>query len=297
MRSVSLLLLALLTPVAWAAPDLPDIRSIPADLETPAMVNDAAPAAGVRVRAVAPGWEQTQVYHALYLPRDWKPDGHWPVIVELPGNGGFHNDLGDECGGRPEGCNLGYGITAGQGAIWVSAPFVNGSGTDLAITWWGDKPSYDPEPTLTYLRAVVAEVCARYGGRADRVILAGFSRGSIAVNRLGLNDDVTAKLWHAFICYSHYDGARTKWPYPGADGASALERLQRLRGRAQFICGEGSNTEETRDYLRGAGAIRDGAEGAFTFVPTGFRNHNDAWALRPSAARDRLRAWFSEVVK
>ena len=50
----------------------PDLYSIPADLQRPAMLNATPPAAGKRVRAVAPGFEHTRAYHPLYLPRGWK---------------------------------------------------------------------------------------------------------------------------------------------------------------------------------------------------------------------------------
>ena len=55
------------------------------DLQTPAMTN-AKPAPGRRVKQVAPEYEGTEVYHALYLPIDWKPNGKYPVIVEYTGN-------------------------------------------------------------------------------------------------------------------------------------------------------------------------------------------------------------------
>jgi len=278
-------LVALLTSAAPAA-ELPDIRTIPPDLTVPSM-SEGTPAAGQRRRQTTTGWENTTVYHTLYLPTGWRADAKWPVIVEWPGNGGYRNALGDECNGRPEGCNLSYGITAGRGAIWVSAPFVDGSGKGIAEKWWGDAPTYDPEPTLAYVRATVREVCARFGGDAARVVLAGFSRGAIAVNRLGLHDDETANLWRAFICYSHYDGVRT-WPFPGSDRVAAAVRLARLKGRPQFICGENTNAESTREYLAGT-------DGAFTFASTGFRNHNDAWTLRPSTSREKLREWWREV--
>jgi hypothetical protein len=269
-----------------ARAELPDIRSVPADLVVPAMTSEA-PVAGRRVRQVASGWEKTAVYHTLCLPTDWRPDAKWPVIIEWPGNGGYRNAFGDECSGLPEGCNLGFGVTAGAGAIWVCAPFVDGAGKGIAKTWWGNPPGYDPEPTLAYVRATVREVCERFGGDASRIVLAGFSRGALAVNRLGLHDDETAKLWRAFICYSHYDGVR-RWPYPDSDRASAFMRLARLGDRPQFICGEGANATETRAYL-------GSAAGAFTFAGTGFRNHNDAWVLRPSHAREKLREWWKAV--
>ncbi len=287
MNACRVILAALLAVGIAGAEELPDLRSVPADLEVPAMTT-GEPAAGRRVRQTTSGWEQTAVYHALYLPTDWQAGAKFPVIVEWPGNGNFRNAFGDECHGVPEGCNLGYGVTAGVGAIWVCAPFVDGAGKGIAPTWWGSPPAYEREPTLAYVRATVQEVCAKFGGDPARVILAGFSRGSIAANCLGLHDDATARLWSAFICYSHYDGVRTNWPYPGADRESARARLARLAGRPQFICGENTNADQTRQFLQGA-------TGDFTFVGTGFRNHNDAWTLRPGPAREQLRAWFRRV--
>ena len=57
------------------------------DLVRPPMETGPAPAAGKRVRVVAPGFEHTQVYHPLYLPSEWKHAAQkYPVIVEYMGN-------------------------------------------------------------------------------------------------------------------------------------------------------------------------------------------------------------------
>lgn len=283
----------LLTATLACAEEFPDISTIAPDLTVPKMTT-GAPAAGRRVRYTTPGWENTQVYGALYLPVDWKAGGHFPVIVEWAGNGDYHNVFGDVSAGVVEGSQLGYGITEGKQCIWMCLPYLNHAGTANVIKWWGDAPKYDAEPTLAYCRATVKDVCERFGGDPQRVVLAGFSRGSIACNFLGLHDDATASLWRGFICYSHYDGVTTNWPYPEADRASALARLDRLKGRPQFICGENSNAPLTERYLRETGSWE---KGAFTVVGTGFRNHNDAWVLRPSPARTKLREWLWELLK
>ncbi len=279
--------------VAVFADDLPDISTVPPDLTVPEM-KTGEPAPGQRVRFTTPGWETTQAYGALYLPTDWKPEGRYPVLVEWAGNGDFRNNYGDVSTGVVEGSRLGYGVTEGKGAIWICVPYLNNAGTENRIKWWGDAPTYDPQPTLAYCRATVRHVCEKFGGDPQRVVLTGFSRGAIACNYLGLYDDETAKLWRAFIPYSQYDGERTVWPYPGADRVAALGRLRRLAGRPQFICGEGHNAADTEKYLRDTGSWE---KGAFTIVPTGFRNHNDAWILRPSEPRTRLREWWREVLK
>ncbi len=198
---------------------------------------------------------------------------------------------GDTSTGRPEGSVLGYGLSGGRGAIWVCVPYLNGQGDRVATTWWGDKGSYDPEPTLKYLRDTVRSVCCDFGGDETRVVLSGFSRGAIACNYLGLHDDETAELWCGFFLYSHYDGFRS-WPFPASDPASALSRLKRLGSRPQFICGEGANVDHTQAYLRPLLPEAD-----LTFVGTGFRNHNDAWILCSSSAREQARAWFEKTVR
>jgi hypothetical protein len=289
----SFLMACLLCTAIGRAEELPDISTIAPDLTVPEMAT-GAPEPGKRVRYTTPGWEGTEVYGALYLPVDWKQGGRFPVIVEWAGNEDYHNAFGDVSTGKVEGSRLGYGITEGKRCIWVCVPYLNHAGTANVIKWWGDAPEYDPEPTLSYCRATVKHACEKFGGDAQRVVLAGFSRGAIACNFLGLHDDATASLWRGFICYSQYDGARTNWPYPGADRASALARLERLKGRPQLICGEASNAAETERYLR---ETNSWGKGAFTVIGTGFRNHNDAWVLRPGEARTRLREWLHDVLK
>ena len=285
--SVICVLLAART-VLGQVEDWPDYRTVAADLQVPQMMK-AEPAAGQRVRRNLPQYD-SNVYYALYLPSDWQPGKSYPVIVEYAGNGGYQDPLGDECSGRPEDCNLGYGMSAGVGFIWICLPYLNNNGNDLTITWWGDAPAYDPQPTLKFCRAAVADVCANFGGDSGRVMLSGFSRGAIACNYLGLFDDETSRLWRAFVPCSHYDGVR-RWPYPDSDAAAAAMRLKRLQERPQFICGERDQIEETRKYLASFELQH------ITFASTGFRNHSDQWILRPSPTRDRLREWLTEVIR
>ncbi len=274
----------------------PDIRSIAPDLEVPAMIV-AQPSAGKRVKQTIPEYRETNVYHALYLPTDWKRGKRYPVIVELAGNGVYKNSFGDVSTGLVEGSNLGYGIAGGKQFIWVCMPYLNNAGTENVIKWWGDKPKHQTGPTIDYCTKAVKWICDEYGGDPDAVILAGFSRGAIACNFIGLYNDEIAKLWRGFIAYSHYDGVNEGWGYPGADRESALERLKRLEGRAQFICHETNPNGRfvlgvTQKYLESTGI-----EAPFTFVSTGFRNHNDAWVLRPSPAREKLRRWVEGLLK
>lgn len=272
------------------AEEAPDITTVPPDLIVPKLTEgELTP--GRRVKQMLPGWPEPEVYHILYLPTDWIPQKTWPVIVEYMGNGGYRNAYGDSTGGRPEESNLGYGISAGRGFIWLCLPYLDGAGKSNVSTWWGTPPEYNPQPTIAYALQAVPHICAQFGGDPARVLYAGFSRGAIAGNAIGLHDDAIAQLWRAFILYSHYEGVR-EWPYPQSTGASPLARLRRLGSRPQFICHENDGgLARTQAYLHSTGVA-----GNFTFCETGFRNHNDAWLLRPSPARTALREWVQRVL-
>lgn len=254
-----------------------DQLGIEPDLEVPDVV-DGPPRPGKRVRQQLPRYGQTDVYHLLYLPREWEPGRTYPVVVEYAGN------KWRDSAGTVEGSSLGYGLTGGTEAIWICMPFVNSKEMRNQETWWGDV-----EATVAYCQATVDLVCSDFGGDRKRLYIAGFSRGAIACNYIGLHNDDIAKLWRGFICHSHYDGLR-KWIYPRSDEAAAVERLKRLRGRPQFISHENS-VAPTREYLR-----RVCPNGDFTFVSLPATPHTDTWVLKDSPERRKLRTWFRETL-
>ena len=256
-----------------------DLESIPQDLTVPA-VTKGKPAPGKRVRQFHPEFKDTDLYHILYLPTDWVKGKQYPVIVEYSGN------KWKDSKGSVEECDLAYGITAGKGAILISIPYVDLKTKANAPSWWGDV-----DATVSYCKKTVANVCEKFGGDPKRVVLAGFSRGAIACNYIGLHDDDIASLWCGFICHSHYDGVSEKWDYPNADRKSAAIRLARLGDRPQFISQEGS-VAVTKAYLE-----KSHPTGNFTFLATGFRVHTDTWALRDTPERKAVREWLTAVTK
>ena len=265
------------------------VQGKPFDLETPAMTG-APPGPGLRVRQVALEYSGTEVYHALYLPEDWKPGGKFPLIVEYTGNrfpvGGSTGEVKD--------ANLGYGISGGKGFIWVSMPYVEKGRQKNALTWWGDR-----QGTIDYCKTNLPRICKAFGGDTNNIILCGFSRGAIATSYIGLADDEIASFWKGIFTHDHFDGAR-KWDYPESDRASALKRLARLQGRPVLVCSMGSSE---RDYLKDHLGLAD-----FTFlhvptkslfnIPEGkvIHPHTDLWMLKDSEYRDKARAWLRSVV-
>lgn len=258
--------------------DAEDIGTITPDLTTPS-VTDGTPAPGTRVRQFNKDYTGSKVYHALYLPTDWVKGKKYPVIVEYAGNK-WKTSLG-----TVEGSNLGYGISGGKGVIWICMPFVDKTNQMNATTWWGDV-----EATVQYCKKTVNRICTEYGGDSSNVFLAGFSRGAIACNYIGLHDDEIASLWRGFICHSHYDGVK-QWRYAGSDRSSAATRLKRLGSRPQFISHEES-VDPTKMYLKMAVP-----SGNFTFLALPFADHTDQWVLRDIPERKILREWFENVLR
>jgi len=248
-----------------------------------------APGPGKRVRQVAPEYEGTEVYHALYLPVDWEPGGAYPVIVEYTGN----KSPGCGSSGEAKDANLGYGMSGGRGCIWVSMPYIEQGHQANAVTWWGDRAA-----TVAYCKVNLPRICAHFGGDPDNVILCGFSRGAIATSYVGLADDEIAALWKAFFTHDHFDGQIPWRDYSDSDRASALARLARLRGRPVLVCGE--HAVYLRDHLELARfTFLDVPVSEIFNIPEGgvVDSHTDLWMHRESEYRRQARAWLAGVLE
>ena len=272
----------LLTQCLYA--EYPDIRTIPQNLFVP-KISEQEPQAGKRVKVRLKQYKNTELYHTVYLPKNWQSGKTYPLILEYAGNGPYRNKYGDTSTGKVDGSLLGYGISEGKDFIWICLPYVNEQHSGNQTQWWGDL-----KETVAYCKKVVSEACKKYGADKNNIFLCGFSRGAIACNYIGLYDDEIAGLWKAFICYSHYDGVR-KWQYKGSDKESAKIRLNRLKGRAQYIIHEQS-VEATKKYIESTGV-----KGNFTFKSLPYRNHNPSWVLRKTKAAEEVRLWLNNQLE
>lgn len=256
------------------------------DLVTPQMA-DELPSAGKRVRQVSPEYKGTEVYHALYLPVDWKEGNKYPVIVEYTGN------YFPKCGstGEVKDANLGYGLSGGKGFVWVSMPYIEIGRKKNAITWWGDK-----DATVEYCKKNIPRICAEFGGDLDNIIICGFSRGAIAASYIGLADDGIAGLWKGFFTHDHFDGER-KWAYPNSDRESALKRLGRLNGRPAFVGGKGTGFLTNHKGLADFKFFKVPVKNIFN-IPEGnvVHPHTDLWMHRESKYRKEARSWLQNVI-
>lgn len=258
-----------------AAGEAPPWRRPVGRLDVPEM-EVGPPAPGRRVRYGLPGDEATGIYAALYLPEDWKAGGRYPVIAEYPGNIFFVPTCYST--GRPEQCVIGYGMTKGSGAIWVSLPFVDRAAGTIAEDGWGDA-----DATADFAVRMVEEICRAFGGDADNVVLTGFSRGAIACGYIGLRDDRIAKLWKGFHACQHYDGDGWR----GATMPGAMERARRFRGRAIF---------HTDNSAEAFGALMSESRAEATFVRSGLGAHACAMFLDDRPSTRQLREWYAALV-
>lgn len=171
---------------------------------------------------------------------------------------------------------MGYGMTRGRGAIWISVPFVDAAG-HVAENGWGD-----PDRTAELCVATVEDVCERFGGDRERLVLTGFSRGAIACGFIGLRNDRIAPLWKGLHCCQHYDG--DGWNGATLDGA--LERAGRFRGTAVF------HTDNPADAVK---PITQALGVPTTFVSSGLGAHSCAMFLDDRESTKRVQTWFENL--
>lgn len=306
------LLFAPLTALAADESRHPDVLTIPADLENPAITR-GEPAPGKMVLQSLPAYAGTGVAHTLWLPSDWEKGQRYPVIIEFLGNS---SRVRDNRG-------IGQALSGGKGYIWAVLPFVSGDGKQDMDWWWGDVNA-----TVAYAKEAVPAICREWGGDPAKVILTGYSRGAIACNYIGLHDDEIAKLWRAVVAVSHFDDGHTAWGMTPEERGRAPERLQRLGKTPQLICGEYSSRsarggdakllqfikdnnlttfaaaktelklepltklEDTRQFV-----ARHHPQGSFTIIDMPWVNHGSAVLLRDTAERRQVRDWIQEVLR
>ena len=290
----------------------PDVLTIPADFENPA-ITSGEPAPGKMVLQSLPAYAGTEVAHSLWLPSDWEKRKRFPVIIEYLGN---NSRIRDNKG-------IGSALSGGKGFIWAVLPFVSSDGKQDLDWWWGDVNA-----TVAYAKEAVPAICRQWGGDPAQVILVGYSRGAIACNYIGLHDDEIAKLWRAVIAASHYDDGHTPWGMTPEEQRRAPERLRRLGKTPQLICGEYSSRSALGSDAKLLGFVKDHdlttfaaakaelklepltdlegtrqfvarhhPQGNFTILNLPWVNHGSAVLLRDTPERRQVRAWLQEVLR
>ena len=280
------------------------VESIRLDIEADEILqipqlSDGEPSAGKRVNLIAPEYLGTEVFHTLYLPRNWRYKGEkLPIIFEYTGN--YFPESGST--GEVEDAGLGYGLSGGK-FIWVSLPCISEDHKDNQVTWWGDERA-----TVEYAKVNVPRIIRDYNADPEAVFLCGFSRGAIGVNYLGLYDIEVARLWSAFITHDHFDGIKewrnTEWGTPMEKyRAGAIERLKRVGDRPYLVSQNGGKygTKEfiesvlpTTENFTISNINTNAIFGSFPH-PIAVHPHTDRWTFIPSKYRLRTWKWMNRV--
>jgi hypothetical protein len=220
--------------------------------------------------------KKSRIYCILNLPADWKRGKKYPVIVEYPGNVFF----GPACysTGLPEQCVIGYGMTKGNGAICLGMPFVDRAQGGVAENGWGNA-----DDTSDYAMRAVAEICDRFGGDRENLVLTGFSRGAIACGYIGLRNQKIAALWKGFHACQHSDGAN----WNGSTMEGAIERAARFRGQGVF------QTDNSPEKFQ---PVMDAMKTKVIWAQSGLHFHSTAMFLDDRPSTQQLRDWFWNLV-
>ena len=240
-------------------------------------VEESTPAPGKRVRYRLRGDEPNGLYCVLNLPENWRANAKHPVVVEFPGNLFF--TPGCYSTGLPEQCVMGYGMTKGRDAICLGMPFVDRLLGKPVESGWGNA-----DDTAQYAMQIVEEVCAKFGGDRQNIVLTGFSRGAIACGYIGLRNPQIASLWKGFHACQHYDGDG----WNGATMPGALERAARFQGQAVF------QTDNAEAKFR---PLMDVMKTNVTWAKSGLGAHSTAMFLDDRPSTQKLREWFLQLVE
>jgi hypothetical protein len=231
-------------------------------------VTDGLPFPGSRVKEKLPAYGNTELYHVLYLPKDWQPGRSYPVIVEYSGNEWYGSCYST---GRPEDTRMGYGMSKGEGFIWVSAPCVNSARNAVQETWW------DADATADYAVELVRWLCEQYGGDPASVFLTGFSRGGFACTQIGLLNERAADVWLAFHPCQGYE----------ATAQALQDRMPLIRGRATFHTD--NDNAGTRSMFEPFGY-------PVQWANSGLGYHSDVMFLDDRPSTLALRQWMQDVL-
>jgi hypothetical protein len=233
---------------------------------------EGLPGPGKRVYMTLVG---SPVHYVLYLPKDWTPEGSFPIIAEYSGNIFYFKNTYST--GKADQGNIGYGMSQGSGAIWVNLPFLGADRSHEQLDGFGNL-----DATAEYARKAIREVVLKYSGDPGAVFLAGFSRGGAACGFIGLRGNAIADVWLGFHSVSGGDGAG----WLGSEMPGAIERAARMKGRSSFIT-DGVPWQDVLARLKQP----------FTYMDSQIGAHVDTMFLDNRRSTLAVRKWMADVVR
>jgi lysophospholipase L1-like esterase len=220
------------------------------------------------------------IYHALYLPKNYTPGKLYPVIVEYPCNEWYGLT------GKVEDANMGYYLSGGQDYIWVIMPVIDSASLNNLNTGWGSNSN-----TIKYLKTNLRKVLETYGGDPSKVILTGFSRGAVNCNFMGTNNDDVADIWLGFLPFAHMDGGLI----PDHTDTNGMTRVGRTYGRSTFVAYGEKDDAGSKNSLVGYNNLMNwGYPTEKCAIPD--MTHTDLWVKFDNPSRQKARKWLQDTI-
>jgi hypothetical protein len=240
------------------------------------IIEEGLPTPGKLVRVYLD--EYPEAYYVVFLPYNFKDaEREWPMVFESPGN--TYKEISS---GFPDEIFLGYGLTRGMDYICVGVPFIDEDGRILR--------SYCREPmaTVNFWLAVLEDLNEKFHIDNDRILLSGFSRGSVSTSYIGNYNDSISTKWAAYFAHSHFDGCcQTVLGSP-------KERINRIKTKKVLISvGENDIAKKCSKeaYER---LIDDGISATYIEIPN--LDHSPAWLLEESESAEKARRWLRDTL-
>ena len=244
-------------------------------------VQEGLPMPGKRVKV-----HLTQdVYYTLYLPHDYDSFKRWPVLFESPCNATGTKPT--DYSGLPDDAYMSYGLSLGHGYIWVGAPYIDETGKQISVFWWGGflKNTIGIENTVKYWLEILKDLNHRFPIDNEAIILGGFSRGAIGALHIGNWNNEISQKWCAYFTHDHFDS--------DSYGAGYSIRVSRIRKKKILMTG-GQNSYASYVYQAYLDLIKYSIDATYMMIPN--QGHTMDWILEDySPEASAARYWLNNL--
>jgi hypothetical protein len=250
------------------------------------MIEEGLPEAGKRVKVYLNDYPG--IYYIVFLPYNFNKENKYGVICEVS-----YMEF--------KAWTLGYGICKGNDYILVSLPILNTEGTEMLDIYYPQNPL----PTANCWLSILKDLNAKFNIDNNKIILSGFSRGSVCVNYIGNCNDIISSKWAAYFTYAHFEGCCQITP------GNLDERINRMNAK-KILVAVGQN-DLAKICSKNAYLKLQKQKLPVTYIehpdiqintwinaynpsdPWINLNHNPFWILEDSDASEEARSWLKNL--
>jgi predicted peptidase len=109
--------------------------------------------------------------------------------------------------------------------IWVNLPILNATGNKMIDSYYPENPS----STVACWLAILEDLNKKFPIDNNKIILAGFSRGAVAISYIGNWNGTISGKWAGYFAYAHFDGCCQNIP------GKCEERINKMQSKKILI--------------------------------------------------------------